>query len=331
MTDFPLVSVIIPTYNRADKLGDAIDSAISQTYPRVQVIVVDDGSIDHTAELMKNYPQVEYMVKNHAGQAAARNYGLKYSRGAIIASLDSDDIWNPDYLSKSVEKLERDQLDFVFSNWKQLTDKGVPWDFLDNDPFLQPHFKKTPDNWITLPYQDLRQIYLWACPSPSSSIVIKRSTLADGWDEKIHIGDDWCMLLDVILSKDRKVAFTLEKLWVKRIDAQNIFDGRKRSELLRFLYIEDHLTITNKIKRYLTPEEMAILEERYIFSLVELSKHEIFREHNVRESLKLLKISMSISLRITLKAIPSILSNGFTNKYKTFSDKLNAKKINSLS
>src|SRR5690606_5171341 len=99
MTIEPLVSVIIPTYNRAERVGDAIKSALNQTYKNVQIVVVDDGSADGTSDyIISHFPQVDFIQQQHAGQAAARNNGLRNAKGDIIANLDSDDIWEPDFL-----------------------------------------------------------------------------------------------------------------------------------------------------------------------------------------------------------------------------------------
>jgi glycosyltransferase involved in cell wall biosynthesis len=316
MSDNPLVSIIIPTYNRADKLKSAIESVLSQTYKNIQLIVIDDGSEDHTSLLMESYPQAEYVIQEHAGQAAARNNGLRCAKGSIVASLDSDDTWNEDFLERCVFKLEADQLDFVFANWLQEAKGGEDWDFLSGDPFLKPYLKNTDDGWITLSYPELRRIYMEACPSPSSSVVIRRSSIVSGWDDRINVCDDWCMYLDVILSKPRKVAFTLDKLWKKTLDTINIYDGRKRHEVLKFLYIEDTLTVMDKFKALLSKEEMNLLKKRYVASLVELAKHELIREYNFKESFRLLKTSLHVDITFTLKMIPDIAMRGFRGKLK---------------
>lgn len=313
MSNSPLVSVIIPTYNRADKLRSAIESVFTQTYENIQLIVVDDGSEDHTALVIKDYPQAEYVIQKHAGQAAARNTGLKTSRGSIVASLDSDDVWSPTFLQRCVNKLEADQLDFVFANWVQEAKSG-DWDFLSGDPFLMPYFKNIKDGWVTLTYPELRRIYMEACPSPSSSVVIRKTSIVSGWDDRINVCDDWCMYLGVILSKPRKVAFTLDKLWRKTIDTINIYDGRKRHEVLRFLYIEDTLIVMDKFKALLSAEEMEVLKRRYVASLVELAKHELVREHNLKESFRLLKTSLNVNFMFTLKMIPDIAMRGLRGK-----------------
>jgi len=94
-----LVSVIIPTYNRAHLVGRAIDSALAQTYPNVEIILVDDGSTDGTGDLIERRyarePRVSYLRQENKGVTGARNAGLRMARGSYIALLDSDDIWKP--------------------------------------------------------------------------------------------------------------------------------------------------------------------------------------------------------------------------------------------
>ncbi|MCH5718713.1 glycosyltransferase family 2 protein [Niabella hibiscisoli] len=138
----PLVSVIIPTYNRANTVSHSINSVLAQTYKHIEIIVVDDGSADHTAEVLKNYHNIIVISKENGGQASARNAGLKHATGKFIASLDSDDIWYPDFLERCVQKLQADDLDFVFANWDQEDANGRIYDFLSSDIFIQPYFHR---------------------------------------------------------------------------------------------------------------------------------------------------------------------------------------------
>ncbi len=99
-----LVSVVIPTYNRAYILGKAIESALSQTYKCVEVVVVDDGSTDDTRRLVESYgPPVRYLHQPNAGVSFARNHGLREARGEFVALLDSDDQWLPWKLDAQVQ------------------------------------------------------------------------------------------------------------------------------------------------------------------------------------------------------------------------------------
>jgi glycosyltransferase involved in cell wall biosynthesis len=106
-----LVSVLIPTYNRAYCLCRAIDSALAQTYPHLEVLVVDDGSTDATPELVRSAygsdPRVRYLPKPNGGVSSARNHALREARGDFVAFLDSDDVWKPWKLQAQIACLER--------------------------------------------------------------------------------------------------------------------------------------------------------------------------------------------------------------------------------
>jgi len=101
-TDKPLVSVIMPTYNRESFLRLAIDSVLNQTYPFLELHIIDDGSKDGTRSLVGSYrdERIKYLYQENRGQSAARNNGIKNARGAFICFLDSDNLWKNDKLEK---------------------------------------------------------------------------------------------------------------------------------------------------------------------------------------------------------------------------------------
>jgi glycosyltransferase involved in cell wall biosynthesis len=100
----PLVSVIIPTYNRGWILGEAIESALAQDFRDFELIVVDDGSKDNTLEILATYGRkITVLRQTNKGVSAARNRGIAAAAGQLIAFLDSDDIWLPEKLSRQVE------------------------------------------------------------------------------------------------------------------------------------------------------------------------------------------------------------------------------------
>ncbi len=104
------VSVIIPTYNRAGYLREALHSVLRQSLTPWEVIVVDDGSTDDTRQVIQDAPgSICYFEQAHQGVAAARNLGLEKATGDLIAWLDSDDLWEPDFLAAVVPILARDE------------------------------------------------------------------------------------------------------------------------------------------------------------------------------------------------------------------------------
>ncbi|MET4082116.1 glycosyltransferase involved in cell wall biosynthesis [Pedobacter sp. UYP30] len=314
MTPITLVSVIITTYNRADKLKDAIESLLAQTYKNIQIIVADDGSTDETKELVAQYPQVSYYYKENGGQASGRNLGFMHAKGNLIATLDSDDVWYPSFLEKCVEKLESDNFDFVFANWDQDEKGGESWNFLLKDPYLAPYNENAEDGWVTLNAKALRKVYLQACPSPSSSLVFKKSLITSQWREDLHIGDDWYMFLKIVLSQPSKAAYTLERLWNKRVDEINLYDGRKWSEILERLYVADLEIFIQDFEQLISEKEKAILERKHIEGLVELAKHKFVRERKFVNGYCLLRKSFLLNKRFTFSAIPRIFFKAFQRK-----------------
>lgn len=105
----PLVSVIIPTYNYAAYLHKAVDSVLEQTLTDHEVIVVDDGSCDDTAQVVQNYtdPRVKYIYQTNKGLPSARNTGIHASSGKYLAFLDADDAYHPEKLAVQVKLLEQ--------------------------------------------------------------------------------------------------------------------------------------------------------------------------------------------------------------------------------
>jgi glycosyltransferase involved in cell wall biosynthesis len=103
----PQVSVIIPTYNRAPFVEEAIRSVLAQDFKDFELVVVDDGSTDGTRETLKRYADsIAILHQEHRGVSSARNTGIKHSQGAYIAFLDSDDLWLPGKLSTQVSFFE---------------------------------------------------------------------------------------------------------------------------------------------------------------------------------------------------------------------------------
>jgi glycosyltransferase involved in cell wall biosynthesis len=128
----PLVSVVVPCYNQARFLGEAIESVLAQSHPLFEVVVVDDGSTDDTSEVAARYPGVRLVRQENRGLSGARNAGLARSRGEYVVFLDADDRLLPGALEAGVERLEaRPACAFVSGHYRFI---AVDGSFLRQEP-----------------------------------------------------------------------------------------------------------------------------------------------------------------------------------------------------
>ena len=139
----PLVSIIIPAYNVAAYIGDALRSVFIQDFKSYEVIVVDDGSTD-TPELEKVLApyrdRIHYIRQKNRGISAARNAGLRVARGKLIALLDADDVWREGKLTEQLSFMDHSQFDMIYADALLIGD--VPWPagttFMDRSPSEGP-------------------------------------------------------------------------------------------------------------------------------------------------------------------------------------------------
>jgi glycosyltransferase involved in cell wall biosynthesis len=178
----PTVSVIIPTYNRANYICEAIDSILAQTYADYEIIVVDDGSTDGTRQALQRWIDdgtICYYYQENRGESAARNHGIRKARGQYIAFLDSDDLFLPTKFEKQVAYLEQN-LDkaFVQSWYAKFDDQGNDLGYRDTSKINGYVYPEILLNWSVL----------LAVPS----VVVRSEVLEDigGFDESIRLGPD---------------------------------------------------------------------------------------------------------------------------------------------
>ena len=156
-----LVSVVIPSYNRAYIVGHAIESVLRQTYPNVEVVVIDDGSTDDTARVVQAFDErVRYIYQPNAGIAVARNSGITAARGEFIAFLDSDDVWLPWKLEAQMAVLrQRPEVGMVWTDMTAVDESGdvVEAEYLRT--FYKASFKHTQLERICEPAGMLRAFF----------------------------------------------------------------------------------------------------------------------------------------------------------------------------
>ena len=122
-----MVSVVMPTYNRGNIISRSIDSVLSQSFSDFELIIVDDGSNDNTDDVINNFDddRIKYIkLDENRGACNARNHGMNISRGDIIAFIDSDNEWFPEYLEKQICVLEKKEIDISFFKMQRINSDG---------------------------------------------------------------------------------------------------------------------------------------------------------------------------------------------------------------
>jgi len=137
----PLVSVIIPVYNGEQYLAEAIKSVFTQSYSNWELLVVDDGSTDKSAEIVEALTGACCIRQENKGVSAARNIGIKKAKGKLLAFLDSDDVWLPEKLSVQTKfMMEHSEIGFSITHQKIISDNKLDLpDWFDQLKLTRPH------------------------------------------------------------------------------------------------------------------------------------------------------------------------------------------------
>jgi glycosyltransferase involved in cell wall biosynthesis len=176
------VSVIIPTYNYARYLPEAIDSALGQTHAPLEIIVVDDGSTDETPQVLARYgAKIRAIRQINQGVAAARNTGVAAARGEYVALLDSDDLWMPRKLELQIARFDADPtLGLVHCGAETFDPAGSTLDVLLDGM----------EGWVGMEILRLDRVVISA---PGSGILLPKRVIEEvgGFDVRLPPSDDW--------------------------------------------------------------------------------------------------------------------------------------------
>lgn len=213
------VSVIIPTYNCARFIGEAVDSIVSQTRAADEIIVVDDGSGDDTESVVFafNDPRIKYVWQQNSGASCARNHGLSIASGDYIAFLDADDRWRPGMLEKQTAVLDHDaRLACVFANFRRFehsTGRLLGEQFKNYAGLEAVPVEPGPidDSYVISNDAFSSLISLHDIPAFTQVMLFRRSLISDlRFDEALRICEDLAFALRVFMQGP--VAFNSEVL-----------------------------------------------------------------------------------------------------------------------
>lgn len=178
------ISIIIPTYNRAEYIRKAIESVLAQTYKDYEIIIVDDGSTDNTREILEPYmDHIRYIYRENAGVSVARNSGIKAAKGEWIAFLDSDDRWLPHKLACQMKFIRDTTAKVCFTNVIHAqNEKTLEQDEIKKSNALQGEIISEPFDLIL---DDSHKLYV-------QTLVIERDLLnkVGNFDENLVVAED---------------------------------------------------------------------------------------------------------------------------------------------
>lgn len=204
-----LVSIILPVYNRENSIGDAVHSVLAQTWPQIELIIVDDGSTDRTAEVLAGFPQVHVIRQQNQGVARARNAGLRIAQGEYIAGQDSDDVWQPEFLSLVIDAMKRHATPIgltareVRLQGRMVTSRGTP---------IDRRYVDSAEPEIFLSAKELRELTLTSGMAPNPGVVFHRSII-EAWPDYMRTTDDIGQHARILVCHSPKAVFLTRPLW----------------------------------------------------------------------------------------------------------------------
>ena len=162
-----LISVVMPCYNAAPYLREAITSVLEQSYPAIELIVVNDGSTDGSTEIIQEFAKahpgrVRLLYQNRAGPYTARNQGLAIAQGNFVAFLDADDYWHPQMLAQLHEALTESRVELAYCGWQHVGAGAENF-----QPYIPPLID---DN-------NMLEHFLKACPWPINGVLMRRQVI----------------------------------------------------------------------------------------------------------------------------------------------------------
>ncbi len=255
------VSVVIPNYNYAHYLGEAIDSALEQDYTDVEIIVVDDGSKDDSRSVLENYGEaITPIFQANQGVAASRNNGVAASTGEFLAFLDADDAWEPTKISKQVERFRQDpEIGLVH----------VGVDEIDSDGNSLVHRLEGVEGKVAPTMLMLKREGVLG---GGSGLMVPRRVFDDigGFDTRLSTSADWDLCYRVAVRYS--VGFVPEILLKYRIHTSNMHSNVGA--------LEHDMTLAFE-KAFSTPEkDVAAVKRKAYGSLHQILAGSYFRAHN---------------------------------------------------
>lgn len=260
----PLISVIVPCYNQAQYLSEALDSIVAQSYTKWECIIVNDGSTDKSEKIATEFvdkdERFKYVLKENGGLSSARNKGLQVSRGTYIQFLDGDDFLHQDKLTTAITVLSNSpNLKLVLSNYQLYFDR--------TKVFSDPNY----DLSKPITYESIIRDWDVTFAIPIHCGLFERSLLLDGFDETLGAKEDWLMWIRIFEQISNYYFIEDFHVYYRMHDHNMIknYELMQKNTLEAFQKIHQMITNNNLkdsiFRRYvdLTTEKINMLEKNY--------------------------------------------------------------------
>ncbi|MBS0174819.1 MAG: glycosyltransferase [Nitrospira sp.] len=248
-----LISVVMPCYNAATFVEEAVDCVMQQRYSDVELVVVDDGSSDGSAEILRQLaeryqPRMKVFGQDRKGPFPARNLGLRHAQGALIAFLDADDYLALDFLEKLAAALDTSGADIAYCGWRNVGD-GAP----GTEPYVPPDYS----------LMDTAAEFLRSCPWPIHAALVRRSAIdaIGGFSERCFSAMDYDLWL-------RLYAHTQNIVRVPEVMAFYRWHGQGQISKTRWRQVLDALQVRRDFVAQ-HPERVAHLPAERKFELTD--------------------------------------------------------------
>lgn len=313
-----LVSIIIPMYNSEKTLDRCIKSVIEQTYKNIEIILIDDGSIDNSISLAKKYAQSDLRIKvyskKNGGTSSARNYGIDRARGDFITFVDADDYIHKNMINEMINEVEHSNDSIVFCGnyeiWKENTDERLL--FLDENKILNKS--------ITMREIASGKAGLVCCKLISSNIIRDHNIK---FDENINMCEDLVFYLEISQYAQYFKNISKALYYYDRTNENSITIRYQSNAYKNQLYIQDRIESIFEQNKLTNIQDRKILKDRFRDGLWycinnEFSKYNLKKFHQkikgCTEIIKNLEIDELFYNDIKLNRIDKILYFGIKNR-----------------
>lgn len=314
---YPLISVIMPCYNAAAFVEEAVNCVMNQTYPDVELIVVDDGSTDGSVDILQGLaaryaPRIRLFFQDWQGPYPARNLALKHAHGGYVAFLDADDYWSPDALEKLAAAMDTQDADIAYCGWQNVG-TGAPGTI----PYVPPDYSK----------MDTIAEFLRSCPWPIHAALVRREAIdaVRGFSERRFSAMDYDLWL-------RLYAHTQKLVRVPEVMAFYRWHDKGQISKTKWKQVLDAVQVRRDFVAH-HPERIAHLSEKKVRELSDgILLHEAYRAYWQRNLLDAQKLFRRAFMQGLWKAgdlkyiLPSLLPGALFRWLVSTADDLKEKR-----